>query len=109
MASTARSRCARSCPASRSARATATARPRPPKWRKRDAPPVWSGAVLDRNGTKTAVPVAVGERSDAATGQRWLTADITLAPLGAGDYVIELSVAQGSEQKKTLVAIRVTQ
>ena len=38
-----------------------------------------------------------------------LTADITLAPLGAGDFVVELSVTQGSELKKTLVGIRVTQ
>jgi len=55
------------------------------------------------------VPVTVGERTDAATGQRWLTADITLAPLGPGDYVVELTTAAGSEQKKTLVALRVTQ
>ena len=71
--------------------------------------PVWSGAILDRNGGKTVVPVAVSERTDAATGQRWLAADITLAPLGAGDYVIELSVTDASQVKKTLVAIRVTQ
>ena len=71
--------------------------------------PMWSGALLDRNGTKTVVPVVTGERTDAATAQRWLTADITLAPLGPGDYVIELTTAAGSEQKKTLVAIRVVQ
>jgi hypothetical protein len=71
--------------------------------------PVWAGALLDRNGTKTAVPVTTGERTDAATGQRWLTADITLAPLGAGDYVVELTAAAGTEQKRTLVPIRVTQ
>ena len=71
--------------------------------------PVWTGALLDRTGTKTAVPVTVGERTDAASGQRWLTADVTLAPLGAGDYVIELSSTVGSEQRRTLVAIRVTQ
>jgi hypothetical protein len=70
--------------------------------------PGWTGALLDRNGTKTPVPVVTGERTDAASGQRWLTADVTLAPLGAGDYVVELTVTQGSEQKKTLVAIRVT-
>ena len=52
--------------------------------------------------------MVTGERTDAASGQRWLTADVTLAPLGAGDYVVELTVTQGSEQKKTLVAIRVT-
>ena len=73
------------------------------------ATPVWTGVLLDRNGTKTVVPVATGERTDASTGQRWLTADITLAPLGPGDYVVELATAVGNEQKKTLVAIRVTQ
>ena len=62
--------------------------------------PVWTGALLDRNGTKTAVPVVAGERTDAATGQRWLTADITLAPLGAGDYVVELSTVKGTETQK---------
>ena len=71
--------------------------------------PGWTGVVLDRNGKATVVPVTVGERTDAATGQRWLTADITLAPLGPGDYVVELTTAAGSEQKKTLVALRVTQ
>jgi VWFA-related protein len=71
--------------------------------------PVWTGALLDRKGSKTAVPVVTSERTDAASGQRWLVADITLAPLGAGDYVVELTVTQGTEQKRTLVAIRVTQ
>jgi hypothetical protein len=69
--------------------------------------PVWSGVLLDRNGHKTVVPVATGERTDSASGQRWLTADITLAPPGAGDYVVELTAASGAEQKKTLVGIRV--
>jgi VWFA-related protein len=71
--------------------------------------PGWTGAVLDRNGTKTAVPVVAGERTDAATGQRWLTADITLAPLASSDYVIELSIVKGTETVTKLVAIRVTQ
>ena len=71
--------------------------------------PLWAGALLDRTGTKTVVPVTVGERTDATTGQRWLTADVTLAPLGAGDYAIELTSTIGTEQKRTLVAIRITQ
>jgi hypothetical protein len=71
--------------------------------------PAWTGALLDRNGTRTAVPVVTAERTDTATGQRWLTADITLAPLGPGDYVVELTVAQGTEQRRTLVGIRVIQ
>jgi VWFA-related protein len=71
--------------------------------------PVWAGALLDRNGTRTVVPVVTAERTDAATGQRWLTADITLAPLGPGDYVVELTTTKGAEQQKMLTAIRVTQ
>jgi VWFA-related protein len=71
--------------------------------------PGWSGVLLDRNGNKTPVPVATSERTDAASGQRWLVADITLAPLGPGDYVVELTVTEGAQQKRTLVGIRVTQ
>jgi VWFA-related protein len=77
-----------------------------------EAPPgsrPWTGAVLDRNGAKTLVPVTPGKRIDSASGQEWLTADVTLAPLGAGDYVIELTSTAGTEQRRTLVAIRVTQ
>jgi VWFA-related protein len=70
--------------------------------------PVWTGALLDRNGGKTVVPVATADRIDPASGQRWLTADVTLAPLGPGDYVVELTSTAGSQQKKTLMAIRVT-
>jgi len=73
------------------------------------AAPVWTGALLDRNGTKTQVPVVTTERTDAASGQRWFVADITLAPLGPGDYVVELTVTAGSQQNKTLIALRVTQ
>jgi VWFA-related protein len=72
------------------------------------ATPVWSAVLLDRNGTKTIVPVTVGERTDTASGQRWLTADLTLAPLGPGDYVVELTTPKGATQHKTLVAFRVT-
>ena len=72
------------------------------------ATPVWAAVLLDRNGTRTIVPVTVGERTDAASGQRWLTADLTLAPLGPGDYVVELSTARGTTTHKTLVGFRVT-
>jgi VWFA-related protein len=71
--------------------------------------PIWIGALLDRTGARTAVPVTAGDRTDNGSGQRWLTADVTLAPLGAGDYVIELRSTAGSQQQRTLVAIRVTQ
>jgi VWFA-related protein len=68
----------------------------------------WSGALLDRTGKPTVVPVTVGERADAATGQRWLTADVTLAPLGPGDYVVSLTTTEPNQNAQRLVAIRVT-
>lgn len=68
--------------------------------------PAWTGALLDRNGRVLPIPIQTGERLDPSTGQRWLTADLTLAPLGAGDYIVQLTRADGS---KTLTAIQVTQ
>ena len=66
------------------------------------------GRLLDRNGQELQVPVTIGERTDTATGQRWLTADVTLAALGAGDYVIEVSALGAGAERKILTAIRVT-
>jgi hypothetical protein len=63
--------------------------------------------LLDRNGQGLAIPIALGERIDERTSQRWITADITLAPLGAGDYGIELTLATASAQQKVVTAIRV--
>ena len=66
-----------------------------------------TGRFLDRNAQPLQVPVQIADRTDPA-GQRWLTADATLAPLGAGDYVVEISyTAQGTEQR-ILTAVRVT-
>ena len=47
--------------------------------------------LLDRTGRPLEVPVnaAVREESD---GSRWITAELALAPLAAGDYVVEVSV-----------------
>jgi hypothetical protein len=39
------------------------------------------GQVLDRGDIPTQVPVRVGERTDEGSGQRWITADVTLAAL----------------------------
>lgn len=63
-----------------------------------------TGRVLDRNGAALSPPVTIGERTDADSGQRWVTADVTLAPLGPGDYVIELQVGE----ERVLTALRVT-
>jgi VWFA-related protein len=64
--------------------------------------------LLDRNGEPLAVPVTIGERTDTQSNQRWVTADITLAPLSAGDYAVELTRDSGGTQRKIVTAIRVT-
>jgi hypothetical protein len=61
------------------------------------------GRVLDRNGQPLGVPVTMGERTDER-GTRWITAEITLAPLGAGDYAIEMRAGD----RRVLTAIRLT-
>jgi VWFA-related protein len=66
-----------------------------------------SATLLDRNATKLPVPVTTGERTDAATGQRWFTADVALAPLGAGDYILEFATVRGTQRERVLTALRV--
>jgi hypothetical protein len=58
--------------------------------------------LLDRSGKALAVPVSAAVREDT-DGSRWTAAQLTLAPLAVGDYVIELS--QGST--RTLAAFRI--
>src|SRR5690606_7977632 len=60
--------------------------------------------MLDRAGNPLQVPVRAGEKTDAA-GQRWITADVALAPLAAGDYAIEQAP---DGMGKVITAIRVT-
>jgi len=66
-----------------------------------------SGRLLDRGGIATQVPVVVGERTDAETGQRWITADLALAALSPADYVVEVAIAKESGESKVLTPIRV--
>lgn len=65
------------------------------------------GRVLDRSGQPVQVPVTVGERRDDAASQRWITADVVLAPLAGGDYAIEIEIIQASKSDRVLSAIRV--
>ena len=66
-----------------------------------------SGRILDRGGTATQIPMAVGERTDPGTGQRWITADVNLAALSPADYVVELVVVNESGEVRLLTPIRV--
>jgi hypothetical protein len=65
------------------------------------------GRLLDKAGQPIAIPVTVGERTDDQTGQRWLTVDITLAALAAGDYGVELAMTAPGGEQKIVTAIRV--
>ena len=58
--------------------------------------------LLDRTGKPLAVPVTAAMRDDS-DGSRWHTAQVALAPLAPGDYVIEL--ADG--RQRMLAAFRV--
>jgi VWFA-related protein len=66
--------------------------------------------LLDRTGKALAVPVTAALRDDA-DGSRWQTAQLALAPLGPGDYVIELASGAGGAggEKRIIVAFRVVQ
>ncbi len=66
-----------------------------------------AGRVLDRGGLATQVPVSVGERTEETTGRRWITADVNLAPLSPGDYVIEVTIAKEAGEERVLTPIRV--
>jgi VWFA-related protein len=63
-----------------------------------------SARLLDRTGKALTVPVTAAVRDDA-DGSRWRTAQLALAPLAPGDYVVELS--EGAE--RMLAAFRVVQ
>jgi len=62
--------------------------------------------LLDRSGQPLPVPVNVTERD--VNGRPSVAADVNLAPLTAGDYVIELTIGSGEKSEKKLIAIRVT-
>jgi VWFA-related protein len=66
-----------------------------------------TGRLLDRGGAATQIPVVVSERTDDGTGQRWVTADLSLAALSPGDYVVEVAIVRESGQARTLTPIRV--
>jgi len=62
--------------------------------------------VLDRQGKPLSVPATARERIDTH-GVRWLVAEVSLAPLTEGDYVIELEAMKDATRERKLFAIRV--
>ena len=61
--------------------------------------------LLDTRGQSLSVTVALTERDDR--GQKLIAADLALAPLGAGDYVLHLTAGAGTQTEERYVAIRV--
>ena len=58
--------------------------------------------LLDRAGNVIPIPVTAAIRDDA-DGSRWQSAEVALAPLAAGDYLVELAAGT----IRTLIAFRV--
>jgi len=79
-----------------------------------------AGRLLDRTGKVLPLPVTTAVRDDP-DGSRWMTARVTLAPLAAGDYVVELAGGAGTagraggagtaglDNERMLIAFRVIQ
>ena len=64
---------------------------------------VTSARLLDRTGKPmTAIPVTASTRTDA-DGTRWATGELLLAPLGPGDYVVEVVAGD----TRTMAAFRI--
>ncbi|MDP1570312.1 MAG: VWA domain-containing protein [Vicinamibacterales bacterium] len=59
-----------------------------------------SAQLLTRDGQPMPLPVTIGERMDADRGLPFLVADVTLAPLAQGEYVLEVSAErQGTTER----------
>jgi hypothetical protein len=64
--------------------------------------------LLDRRGQPLAVNIKLSEQPDARSGTRMLAADVVLAPLADGDYVLEIEGGAGTDVERRLVAFRVS-
>lgn len=62
--------------------------------------------LLDRNGKPLAnIPVSTARREE--NGRTVVSGEVTLAPLTAGDYVLETTVRHGDTTQKVLAAFRI--
>ena len=67
--------------------------------------PTVSARLLDKKGQPLALPVAAAVREE--TSLRIASAQLALAPLALGDYLVELSLQRGSRSDKVVVAFRI--
>lgn len=65
-----------------------------------------SGRILTREGQALPLAVAYSTRAGASPGAAFGVADVTLAPLAAGDYVLELALTKDSRTTLATYAFR---
>jgi VWFA-related protein len=63
--------------------------------------------VLDRNGRTLPLALESVRREDTEPSLQWASADLGLAPLAPGDYVVRTAIQQGSNRNETLTAFKV--
>ena len=66
-----------------------------------------SARLLGRDGQALNVAIALSERIDAASQQRLIVAELPLAPLAQGEFVLEVTLAQGTKKDSATYAFRV--
>lgn len=71
-----------------------------------DAAAVVTGRLLNRAGQVMQVPVAISERPATDTLPATVVAEIALAPLAAGEYVLELIATSGERSESRTYPIR---
>jgi hypothetical protein len=69
------------------------------------APDAVTAELLDRSGKALPLPVAasIADRDFV----RWARAELALAPLAAGDYLLRISAIRGAERVVTLAPFRI--
>jgi hypothetical protein len=74
--------------------------------------PVLGGAdtmtaeLLDRNGKTMAVPVQSALKREEGGALTWAGAELNLAPLAPGEYVIRTSIQRGRDRREIMTAFR---
>jgi VWFA-related protein len=63
--------------------------------------------VLDRNGQTLQLGVEAARRDDPEPSLHWASAELALAPLAPGDYVVRTAVQQGGNRHESLTAFKV--
>jgi VWFA-related protein len=66
-----------------------------------------TGRLLTREGQATPLVVSFTARTDDATKQMFGVADVSLAPLAAGEYVLELSLAKSGKTETVSYGFRI--